>query len=157
DFEGNLVQPHVHAALHQLASRTSFLRVLGSYPARTTQAARPAEPRPVAAVSGRDAHSPASPSPGPTTAPAAAAGPAEPELPHKDVLTELEKKPYKLASRATRAKDSQFRIGSAMVGGPRQVIIAGPCSVESREQIFVCARIVKELGGHLLRGGCFKP
>jgi chorismate mutase / prephenate dehydratase len=37
------------------------------------------------------------------------------------------------------------------------VIIAGPCSVESREQIMACARVVKELGGHLLRGGCFKP
>ncbi len=148
DFEGSLVEPRVQDALLRLAAHTSFLKVLGSYPARTTGGARPAEPRPAA---------------GPMTAspfPAQDAVPTEPEtLPttHADVLKELERKPYKLVARTTRMQDSQFRIGRALVGGDRPVIIAGPCSVESREQILACARIVKELGGHVLRGGCFKP
>jgi recombinational DNA repair ATPase RecF len=43
------------------------------------------------------------------------------------------------------------------LGGPRPVVIAGPCAVESREQIRACARVVKEMGGGMLRGGCFKP
>jgi 3-deoxy-7-phosphoheptulonate synthase len=56
-----------------------------------------------------------------------------------------------------RPQGSQFRIGNVLVGGERPVVIAGPCSVESREQILACAKLVKELGGDLLRGGCFKP
>jgi 3-deoxy-7-phosphoheptulonate synthase len=76
---------------------------------------------------------------------------------HASVLKELEKKPYKLASRVTRSQDSTFRIGNVIVGDERPVIIAGPCSVESREQIMTCAQLVKEQGGHMLRGGCFKP
>ncbi|MBI5863495.1 MAG: 3-deoxy-7-phosphoheptulonate synthase [Planctomycetes bacterium] len=140
DFEGNLADAGVQEALQKLAARASFQKVLGSYPARTTREARPVQPQPgAAAETFVEAESEA-----------AAAS-------HPDVLKELEKKPYKLASRASRAKDSIFRIGDAAVGGDHPVIIAGPCSVESRDQIFACARLVKELGGHMLRGGCFKP
>jgi chorismate mutase/prephenate dehydratase len=145
DFEGNLAEARVHEAIQRLASATSFLKVLGSYPARTTKAAQPAEPR-----AGGQPPAPASESD-------ESSEPAGPTPPHRDVLKELDKKPYKLASRATRPADSQFRIGSALIGGDKPVIIAGPCSVESREQVFACAKLVKELGGHILRGGCFKP
>jgi chorismate mutase/prephenate dehydratase len=137
DFEGNLAEPRVKQALQKLASDTSYLKVFGSYPARTTKESRSAEPRFV-------------------DAPAAADAPREQTAPAPAIL-DLEKKPYKLASRATRAKDSQFKVGNVVIGGPKPVMIAGPCSVESREQIMACARAVKELGGHLLRGGCFKP
>lgn len=44
-----------------------------------------------------------------------------------------------------------------MIGGDQPILIAGPCSVESRKQIMACARAVGEAGGHVLRGGCFKP
>ena len=43
------------------------------------------------------------------------------------------------------------------LGGDEFVVIAGPCSVESLEQIMACARVVKEHGAQILRGGCFKP
>jgi chorismate mutase / prephenate dehydratase len=65
DFEGNLVDEHVQAALKELASRTSYLKVLGSYPARTTKDARPAEPRrtPTDAPAARGPASPPPPPP----------------------------------------------------------------------------------------------
>jgi 3-deoxy-7-phosphoheptulonate synthase len=146
DFEGNVAEPGVSDALTKLAGKTSFLKVLGSYPARTTS--KPAEPRTTkwqeqAAVPG-NSDEPSEESP-PTSRPPAA------------MSIDLDKKPYKLASRASRPQGSQFRIGNVIVGGDRPVVIAGPCSVESREQVMACAKIVKELGGHLLRGGCFKP
>lgn len=63
----------------------------------------------------------------------------------------------KLTSRADHAADSIIDLGSVRLGGPDPVLIAGPCSVESREQITSSAREVALSGGHLLRGGCFKP
>lgn len=141
DFEGNVADAGVQTALQALAAQTNLLKVLGSYPARTTKAAQPAEPRAASSAAGVTAR-----------VPATAASPAPPDL-----LNDLEKKPYKLTSRITRAADSQFRIGNVTVGGAVPVIIAGPCSVESREQIFASAKAVSEAGGHMLRGGCFKP
>ncbi len=138
DFEGNMANPAVEAALRALTAETSVLKVLGSYPARTTRDAQPATGRAaVGAVSIEEV--------GEDETKAAAA-------PHP-----VEKKPYTLASRATRAANTVIRVGSAEIGGPRPVVIAGPCSVESREQIMACAKFVKEMGGELLRGGCFKP
>ena len=67
--------------------------------------------------------------------------------------------PYKLAARHEPAqKTSTVKIGdSCVVGGDAIAMIAGPCSVESREQILESARMVKRAGGHGLRGGAFKP
>ena len=73
------------------------------------------------------------------------------------IIAQLEKKPYKLASRSTRAEDTVVRIGEVAVGGLEPVLIGGPCSVESREQIHACAESVRRAGGTMLRGGCFKP
>jgi 3-deoxy-D-arabino-heptulosonate 7-phosphate (DAHP) synthase len=67
------------------------------------------------------------------------------------------KRSYTLASRLHRPENTVVHVLGVELGGPRPVVIAGPCAVESREQIRRCARIVKELGGHVLRGGCFKP
>ncbi len=64
---------------------------------------------------------------------------------------------YRLASRTGHASDTRIHVGPVTIGGDEPVLIAGPCSVESREQIMSCARIVAEYGGHILRGGCFKP
>ncbi|SIQ57746.1 3-deoxy-D-arabinoheptulosonate-7-phosphate synthase [Alkalispirochaeta americana] len=66
-------------------------------------------------------------------------------------------KPYKLASREFKKADSVFSVGPVKIGGNRLVVIAGPCAVESREQILECADIVASAGGVMLRGGAFKP
>jgi len=66
-------------------------------------------------------------------------------------------KPYKLASRELKKEDSVISIGPVKIGGNRIVVIAGPCAVESREQIIACALAAKEAGAVMLRGGAFKP
>jgi 3-deoxy-7-phosphoheptulonate synthase len=65
--------------------------------------------------------------------------------------------PYKLASRSTRPHDTIIEVGTVQIGGPDVVIMAGPCSVEGREQIIEHAHAVKEAGAHILRGGAYKP
>jgi 3-deoxy-7-phosphoheptulonate synthase len=66
-------------------------------------------------------------------------------------------RPYKLASREFNPEDTQIAIGGVTIGGPNILLIAGPCSVESREQILETAHFVREAGAHCLRGGAFKP
>jgi len=66
-------------------------------------------------------------------------------------------KPFKVASREFKPTDTVFPIGDYQVGGDDIVIMAGPCSVESRSQILETAHAVKEAGAHILRGGAFKP
>lgn len=65
--------------------------------------------------------------------------------------------PYKLASRRTHPDATTIAVGSVMVGGPQLGIIAGPCSIESREQMLTAAGAVKDAGANILRGGAFKP
>jgi len=64
---------------------------------------------------------------------------------------------FKLTSRAFRPEDTSFKIGDVTVGGNQLAVIAGPCSVESREQLLETAHAVKEAGATMLRGGAFKP
>jgi len=66
-------------------------------------------------------------------------------------------KPYKLASREVRQESTSIRCGNVTIGSKTFCIVGGPCSVESRDQILETARIVKESGGHILRGGAYKP
>ena len=66
-------------------------------------------------------------------------------------------RPYKLASREFRPKNSVFPLDGVQIGGDEIVIIAGPCSVESRSQLLETAHAVREAGAHALRGGAFKP
>ncbi len=66
-------------------------------------------------------------------------------------------KPFKLAGRELRHEETVVKVGPAQFGGGRFTVIAGPCSVESREQIRECAEIVREAGGTMLRGGAYKP
>jgi len=66
--------------------------------------------------------------------------------------------PYKLAGRSFRPEGTIVRFPNGVaVGGTEVVVMAGPCSVESREQIMASAKIVKDAGGKFLRGGAFKP
>ncbi len=64
---------------------------------------------------------------------------------------------YKLVSREVKPDDSVVTIGGVPVGGPELAVVAGPCAVESREQILTVARAVKAAGARLLRGGAYKP
>jgi 3-deoxy-7-phosphoheptulonate synthase len=65
--------------------------------------------------------------------------------------------PFKLVSREVKEEDTIIDVGGCRMGGPGLAIMAGPCSVESEEQIVEVARGVKELGATFLRGGAFKP
>jgi chorismate mutase/prephenate dehydratase len=136
DFEGNIADPEVGVAVRELQSEASYLKILGSYPSRTSSEGRPAEPRPRARVTISE-----EPPPPPPPAPKAKAeNPA-------------------LASRDHRATDTVIPIspGVTLGGTSRPLVMAGPCAVESLAQVRACARIVKEMGGSMLRGGCFKP
>lgn len=64
---------------------------------------------------------------------------------------------YRLASRAFRPTSTVVELNGTAVGGPHFAVIAGPCSVESRDQIFSTAEHVKRAGASILRGGAFKP
>ncbi len=64
---------------------------------------------------------------------------------------------FKLASRAFRPEDTTFTIGGVTIGTGRLAIIAGPCSVEYREQLLETAHAAKEAGATFLRGGAYKP
>ncbi len=66
--------------------------------------------------------------------------------------------PYKLAARSFRPEGTRIRLpGGLEIGGEQVVVMAGPCSVESREQLFTTAEQVARAGARVLRGGAFKP
>ena len=65
--------------------------------------------------------------------------------------------PYKKANRKFHPDDSIIDVNGVKIGGGNFAVIAGPCSIESEEQITYCAQRVKEAGASLLRGGAFKP
>ena len=77
-------------------------------------------------------------------------------LPGVESVTRI-MKPYKLASRAFKPKDTIVRCSGVEIGGPRIVVIAGPCAVESEKQLMEAAGAVKKAGASILRGGAFKP
>jgi len=64
---------------------------------------------------------------------------------------------YKLVSREVKPDDTVVDVGGVKVGGLTLAVVAGPCAVESLEQMLIVARAVKKAGAHLLRGGAFKP
>ena len=66
-------------------------------------------------------------------------------------------KPYKLVSREFQARDTVIEVSGRKIGGRQIHVMAGPCSVESRDQVLQAAMPVKEAGATFLRGGAFKP
>jgi len=66
-------------------------------------------------------------------------------------------KPFKLASREVNPYDTVVRVGNVEIGGGSVVVMGGPCSVDTEENVMETARAVKAAGGHILRGGAFKP
>lgn len=77
-------------------------------------------------------------------------------LPEVESVTRI-MRPYKLAAREFKPTDSRVSIGDVEVGGERVVVMAGPCAVESEEQLMIAGRAVKAAGASVLRGGAFKP
>ena len=77
-------------------------------------------------------------------------------LPEVESVTRI-MRPYKLASREFMGKDSVVSVSGIEIGGKRVVIMAGPCAVESEEQLMEAAKAVKKAGACILRGGAFKP
>ncbi len=150
DFEGNLDDEKVRQTLEEIRGATRFLKVLGSYPSQdlprtslTPQAmatmAAPKEER----------------APGEENARGAAGVTAS--TPKGAPVPILPPKGYRLASRAHKPEDTLIKVRGVPIGSAGFVVIAGPCAVESYEQIMTCAREVKERGAQILRGGCFKP
>lgn len=76
-----------------------------------------------------------------------------------DIVEQVQRvqEPYKNANRKFHPEDTVIDIGGHKIGGDNFTVIAGPCSVESEEQIIEVAKAVKASGATLLRGGAFKP
>ncbi len=138
DFEGNAADPKTAAALDELRSAALYIKVLGSYPAKALR--RP-------------------PHPGDLPGPQPGASPADTleAVAADDAPAARRSRHYRLVDRASRSADTIIRVGDVLVGGDGFVVMAGPCSVESAEQIGATARFVRDHGAHVLRGGVFKP
>jgi 3-deoxy-7-phosphoheptulonate synthase len=65
--------------------------------------------------------------------------------------------PHPLTSREAKRENTVVTVGKTQIGGPAAIVIAGPCAVESREQLLTTARAVKAAGATMLRGGAYKP
>lgn len=131
DFEGNTGDQRVQRALEIVRRHTLFLRVLGTYPSRDLRPHRAPAPEPERVLEVRE----------PAPKPEPKAGSNGP----------------KLASRSESKDETTVDINGVVVGGSDLVMIAGPCAVESMDQVMKTAKAVKESGAKLLRGGCFKP
>ncbi len=133
DFEGNTESEEIKILLDELGPYTRFFKILGCYPSRDF-----VKPKPNLSIE--------------------PAGVDEDKSKEKKEKKEITlPKNYKLASRAYKSEDTIIKIKDTIIGGNNFIVIAGPCSVESKEQIFTCAAEVKEYGANILRGGCFKP
>ncbi|MCP4164912.1 MAG: 3-deoxy-7-phosphoheptulonate synthase [Chloroflexi bacterium] len=78
------------------------------------------------------------------------------QMPGVEKITSISA-PYKLASRESHPDDTVIRLNGITIGAKELVVMAGPCSVESRTQLMETAHAVKEAGAQILRGGAFKP
>ena len=134
DFDGNVSSPHVQLALDGVRRNAKFVRVLGSYPSQDLRPQQrdlkltPDVDRPRVKPAGEKA----------AGSPVKASG-------------------YRLASRGQKEANTVIDVGGVKIGGDDFVVIAGPCAVESFEQVMAAAAGAKAAGATILRGGCFKP
>lgn len=136
DFTGNISDENVKDLLDELGQHVRFMRVLGCYPSKEIEKTTVKVP---------DYPEEAN------LEPAATDQPKPKEKKSKSKIS------YKLASREYKNEDTIVKVRDVLIGGDNFIVIAGPCSVESKEQIFNCAREAKEDYAQILRGGCFKP
>ena len=142
DFEGNQEDERVQGAIQGLRAVTSHLKILGSYPIEQRGRTPPTVHSLLAERANDDAG----------RKPRRVASPSQ-----NDAAASKSHGKRRLVSREVKSADTIVSIRDVEVGGAEFVVIAGPGSVESEEQIRKCARQVKECGGNLLRAGCFKP
>jgi chorismate mutase / prephenate dehydratase len=151
DFEGNAADPRTEAALDELRAAALFVKILGSYPAKALRSpARTgdlADPLPAGETTPRPETGSAAQDPADMLEAVAAA--PKPAVGRS--------RQYKLVDRAARQEDTLVGVGDLLIGGDGFVVMAGPCSVESKEQITTTARFVADHGARVLRGGVFKP
>lgn len=135
DFQGNIQTQKVKELLDEVGKHTRYLKILGCYPSKDFEKTKVEHLLPIVE-------------------------PIEEKSDDVKITTEkksISKVSYKLASREYKPDDTVISVQDVKIGGGNFIIIAGPCSVESFEQINQCAREVKENFAHILRGGCFKP
>ena len=135
DFEGNTEMQNVKDLLDEIGVHTRYLKILGCYPMKVIEKAKVELHHTQTENSELHEVSPVT----------------------VNMVKAPRKVSYKLASREYKKDDTIINVKDVKIGGGKFVIIAGPCSVESIEQINQCAREVKENFAHILRGGCFKP
>jgi chorismate mutase/prephenate dehydratase len=134
DIDGDVSDPRLAEALAQIKQEVVTLTVLGSY----------------------DAHIGA-PIDGDATAPPRKAAPSASRTWHPQSTVVAPTGSLPRVSRPARPQGSSLTIGNVTIGDGRFIIVAGPCSVESREQVLETAHAVRERGAVMLRGGAFKP
>jgi len=152
DFEGNVSDPRTAAALDELRAASLFVKILGSYPAKALRApARSADvtSQPAVGAGSSDEQVTGQPGQDPADMLEAVAATPRPAVGRS--------RQYKLVDRAARQDDTLIAVGDLLIGGDGFVVMAGPCSVESQEQITTTARFVADHGARVLRGGVFKP
>ncbi len=135
DFEGNIKDEKIQKVLDELGKFTRFFKILGCYPTWDIKETK-------VSFNGFETHVE-----------------EEAEEDKAPVAKPKKKIPesYKLASREYKEEDTIIKVKDVEIGGDDFIVMAGPCSVESRQQVMSCANEVKEHGAHILRGGCFKP
>lgn len=135
DFQGNIQNQKVKQLLDEVGKHTRYLKVLGCYPTKDVEKTK------VERLTS-DQHQ------------------IKESIIAPQIITKKKsdsKVTYKLASREYKSEDTIISVGDVKIGGGSFIIIAGPCSVESYNQINECAKEVKDNFAHILRGGCFKP
>lgn len=132
DFAGDSADPDIASLLDSLKAEVRFLKVLGSYPSRDL---RPN-------VQQAESHM---------------RDPVGVDKMLKPKISTATPSGYKLGSRGHKVANTVVEIAGVQVGGDDLVLIAGPCAVESWDQVTETARAVRDAGATLLRGGCFKP
>jgi chorismate mutase/prephenate dehydratase len=133
DLDGDQDEPRIAAALRELQERALELRIIGSYDAAPNGIDAPEAQAEESGPPKTTDHEPAAPMPASA------------------------EKNWPKAARTTRPKGTRVMVSGVELGGDEFVVVAGPCSVESREQVTATARHVAKYGARLLRGGAFKP
>ncbi len=140
DFEGNTADSTIRQLLDELGKHTRFLKILGTYPSKDIVKTK------LDYFKNENIDI------------------EETDVEEPEKITHEKKQPkpkvkrsYKLASRDYKPEDTIIKVNDIEIGGDNFIVIAGPCSVESHDQIFACASEAKEHGAQILRGGCFKP
>ena len=138
DFEGNIIDETIKNVMDELGQYTRFIKILGSYPSQELSKTKLEYTKILESGIQKSA------------------------LPisydSQNIINKKSKsKNYRLASREYKSEDTVIKVRDVIIGGNNFVVIAGPCSVESKEMILQCALEAKENGVQILRGGCFKP